>query len=277
MSLTPQRQIRPKVLGPCFTCGAFGHLAASCPLKGKQYPFGQPVVSSAEVTSVLSEYSELSMCVRGADSGTAESCVPLQCVNDSQSMVDVWDTSEVVDTYPSDGLLVDMARMGGGSASNFEPNLRCPRKAQTKNTVLARGPACPPPILDCIENGYRLPLKFVPPPFSQPNHQSSQLHCEFVNEAVKSLILNRCVMKVQSKPEVCSPLSVVGNPEVKLRLVLNLRHLNQFLHVQSFKYEDLRIAALMFEQGEYLFKFDLKSGYHHVDIWPEHCKYLGFR
>ena len=31
MSLTPQRQIRPKVLGPCFTCGAFGHLAASCP------------------------------------------------------------------------------------------------------------------------------------------------------------------------------------------------------------------------------------------------------
>ena len=111
MSLTPQRQIRPKVLGPCFTCGAFGHLAASFPLKGKQYPFGQPVVSSAEVTSVISEYSELSMCVQGVDSGTAESCVPLQCVNDSQSMVDVWDTSEVVDTYPSDGLLVDTARI----------------------------------------------------------------------------------------------------------------------------------------------------------------------
>ena len=84
-------------------------------------------------------------------------------------------------------------------------------------------------------------------------------------------------MKVQSKPEVCSPLSVVGNPEVKLRLVLNLRYLSQFLYVQSFKFEDLRTAALMFEQGEYLFKFDLKSGYHHVDIWPEHYKYLGFR
>ena len=46
--------------GPCFTCGAFGHLAASCPLKGKQYPFGQPVVSSAEVTGVISELSESS-------------------------------------------------------------------------------------------------------------------------------------------------------------------------------------------------------------------------
>ena len=111
MSLTPQRQIRPKVLGPCFTRGAFGHLAASFRLKGKQYPFGQPVVSSAEVTGVISESSELSMCVQGVDSGTAESCVPFQCVNDSQIMVDVWDTSEVVDTYPPDGLLVDMARI----------------------------------------------------------------------------------------------------------------------------------------------------------------------
>ena len=84
-------------------------------------------------------------------------------------------------------------------------------------------------------------------------------------------------MKVHSKPEVCSPLSVVGNPEVKLCLVLNLRYLNLFLHVKSFKYKNLRIASLMFGQGEYLFKIDFKSRYHHVDIWPKHYRYLGFR
>ena len=33
----------------------------------------------------------------------------------------------------------------------------------------------------------------------------------------------------------------------------------------------------MFEVNEYLSKFDLKSGYHHVDIHPEHQKYLGFQ
>ena len=63
----------------------------------------------------------------------------------------------------------------------------------------------------------------------------------------------------------------------KLRLVLNLRYLNQFLHVSHFKYEDLRVAALMFEKHDYLFKFDLKSGYHHIDIQVEHQKYLGFQ
>ena len=33
----------------------------------------------------------------------------------------------------------------------------------------------------------------------------------------------------------------------------------------------------MFERDEYVFKFDLKSGYHHVDIHCEHQKFLGFR
>ena len=41
------------------------------------------------------------------------------------------------------------------------------------------------------------------------------------------------------------------------------------------KYKGLRVAALMFERNEYLFKFDLKSGYHHVDIHPECYKFLG--
>lgn len=29
-------------------------------------------------------------------------------------------------------------------------------------------------------------------------------------------------------------------------------------------------------KGYYLFKFDLKSGYHHVEIFPEHRKFLAF-
>ena len=44
----PSSQGRPRVLGPCFRCGVFGHLAAACTAKVKPYPFCQPVVSSAE-------------------------------------------------------------------------------------------------------------------------------------------------------------------------------------------------------------------------------------
>jgi len=76
---------------------------------------------------------------------------------------------------------------------------------------------------------------------------------------------------------LCSPLSVVANATGKLCLVLNLKYLNNYLHVIGFKYEDLRTVALMFEADEYLFKFDLKSGYHYVDVHPEYHKFLGFQ
>ena len=59
--------------------------------------------------------------------------------------------------------------------------------------------------------------------------------------------------------------------------MINLRYLNQFLWQDKFKYEDLRIAMLMFQKGDYLFSFDLKSGYHHVDIYESHRQFLGFQ
>ena len=48
-------------------------------------------------------------------------------------------------------------------------------------------------------------------------------------------------------------LSVVESNAGKKRLVINLRHLNRFLWKQKFKYEDLQVAMLLFEKGDYLF------------------------
>jgi len=105
----------------------------------------------------------------------------------------------------------------------------------------------PAPIIDCIENGYRLPLKFIPPSRFQTNHQSAKSHENFVNDVVKELLDNCCILEVQEKPYLCSPLSLVANAAGKLHLVLNLKYLNDYLHVIGFKYEDMRTAALMFE------------------------------
>ena len=133
-----------------------------------------------------------------------------------------------------------------------------------------------PLILDYIENGYQLPLKFIPPAYFQ-EHKSAISHYLFVDEAIKGFLSNQCAMIVEGRPYVCSPLSVVTKSAGNVHLVLNSWYLNQFLHVVSFNYEDLRIAALMFEPNDFLFKLDLKSGYHHVEIHPVHFKYLDFK
>ena len=134
----------------------------------------------------------------------------------------------------------------------------------------------PATIISTIEGGYVLPLKSEPTPYVRGNHQSACKNSLFIQESLSELRTTGCAVEVSARPIICSPLSVVENSTGKQRLVINFRHLNQFLWKQRFKYEDLRVAMLLLEKGDYMFSFDLKSGYHHVDIAKEHWKYLGF-
>ena len=52
--------------------------------------------------------------------------------------------------------------------------------------------------------------------------------------------------------------------------------MNSSLSKQRVKYEDWKIAMAYFAKDSYMFSFDLKSGYHHIEILPEHQTFLGF-
>ena len=43
------------------------------------------------------------------------------------------------------------------------------------------------------------------------------------------------------------------------------------------KYEDLRTVLQMFFPGMFVFSFDLRSAYHHIDICDKHRKFLSFK
>lgn len=78
----------------------------------------------------------------------------------------------------------------------------------------------PGPIIDCITEGYKLPLLSAPPHYSKPNHQSALDNAEFVETSLTDLLANRCVIKVTEVPHISSPLAVVTNRAGKKRLVL---------------------------------------------------------
>ena len=75
---------------------------------------------------------------------------------------------------------------------------------------------------------------------------------------------------------VINPLSVSTQSSGKRRLILDLRFVNQFILKQKVKFEDYKTALDLFQYGGYACSFDLKSGYHHVDIFPSHQRFLGF-
>ena len=93
-----------------------------------------------------------------------------------------------------------------------------------------------------IESGYVLPLKSEPTPIVHKNQNSAMHNSNFVQECIAELLVASCT---KDTPYVCSPLSVVENSG-KRRLVINLRHLNRFLWKQKFKYEDLKVAMMLF-------------------------------
>ena len=121
-----------------------------------------------------------------------------------------------------------------------------------------------PWILNVIRNGYALPIR---------SYVNVPLHC--ATKYQLSLLRTGAVVQVHNRPHVTSPFSVASN-SAKLRLILDLSWFNKYLGTTSIKYEGLECISDLLPKGGYLGKFDMKSGYHHVDILPSHCTYLGF-
>ena len=131
-------------------------------------------------------------------------------------------------------------------------------------------------VFSVIRDGYALPFLELPSRHEMKNHKSAFEEETFVSEQIMELLSAGCVTETnQSDAHVISPLGVVRNGSKK-RLILDLRYVNKYLRIPKFKYEDIRTARDIFSLGDWFFKFDYKSGYHHVDIFPSHQKFLGF-
>ena len=76
---------------------------------------------------------------------------------------------------------------------------------------------------------------------------------------------------VKEQPFVVNPLSVSIQPCGKKRLILDLLHVNKSLIKQS-----VEVAIFYFAKDAYMLSFDLKSGYHHIDIAQDHQTFLWF-
>ncbi len=131
--------------------------------------------------------------------------------------------------------------------------------------------------LRILENGYEIPwLDQVPPSVHLGNNNSAVKHSDFVGREIASLLAKDCIAEVTELPYFVSPLSVAVQSSGKRRLILDLSMLNAYVAYFKFKLEDVKTLKDYLSPDCYLMTFDLRSGYHHVDIHPDYYKYLGF-
>ena len=131
-------------------------------------------------------------------------------------------------------------------------------------------------VINTIKEGYIIPFLQTPKQMHCRNNKSAFVHEKFVDDAISELVESGCVKLVPFKPYIVNPLSVALNKSAKPRLILDLSILNKNVRKDKFKFEDWKIAIQYFAKDQFLYKFDLKSGYHHFDICPQQHTYLGF-
>ena len=115
-----------------------------------------------------------------------------------------------------------------------------------------------------------LPFVSFPEPAVFKNNRSSLSHAEFVEEAIQDLVESGRAVETDVSPRVVNPLSVSVQANGKKRLILDFRYVNKFLRKMHVKYENWKTAMSYFSRGAYMSSFDLKSGYHHVEIFEGH-------
>ncbi len=131
-------------------------------------------------------------------------------------------------------------------------------------------------VTNLILEGYKLPFYETPPDAWIKNNKSALDNPDFVTEAIQDLLACGSARECENKPKVVNALTVAINPNKK-RLVLDLsRSINPYLWREKSKYEGIPILLYYLGQGKFLFTFDLKNGYHHIDIFHLHQEYLGF-
>ena len=131
-------------------------------------------------------------------------------------------------------------------------------------------------VLDMIKNGYKVPFIETPSSTFFKNNKSALDNSDFVQETILNLLETGRIIESFFPCKVINPLTVSINSTGKKRLILDLRYINQFVWKEKFKLEDWRVLFEYVHKGDFMFVWDLSSGYHHFDLFRGHQQYFGF-
>ena len=133
-------------------------------------------------------------------------------------------------------------------------------------------------MVDTISRGYIIPFLTTPPKAGFKNNRSALEHPVFVNRAITELITAGSIVECLSPPTVVNPLSVAIQSSSKKRLILDLGYPNSFFKKCKVKFEGVQdmLTVLSDSPQQNLFLFDIKSGYHRIEIFPDDQQFSGF-
>ena len=130
-----------------------------------------------------------------------------------------------------------------------------------------------------VSQGILLAFDDVPPQLLRhPLELLSNNKAADLQHAVQKLCLSQAIEEVvdPTSPGYYSRLFLVPKPDGSFRPILDLKKLNQFIIVPSFKMETLFSIIAALQPNEWITKIDLKDAYHHILVHVNIRKYFRF-
>ena len=129
--------------------------------------------------------------------------------------------------------------------------------------------------------GYRLDL-MSPPPFQGVEGTYRQLETSLQTkldlECMEMLSKGAVIKIPHSDQQFVSPFFAVPRAGTdKIRAIIDLRAMNNYLRYDHFKMESLRTVRDLLLHDDLLLKIDLKDAYFSVPVHPSHQRYLQFQ
>ena len=131
-------------------------------------------------------------------------------------------------------------------------------------------------VLNSLRNGHHSKLTGKVPRYERDNNRSFFEHEDFALKELLSLVKKGRIVLTNEKPYIVNPLSVAVQRN-KNRLILDCSYLNGYVEAPRFKYEDATDALAYFKKDIFMFKWDLKDGYHQIRVHDDFKKYMGLK
>ena len=133
-----------------------------------------------------------------------------------------------------------------------------------------------------LRDGYRVPFSDSPPPLSRtpvsfPMYRAGSPWAQALRQEVE-VVLAKGGLEIARDPGPVfySRLFLVEKASGGWRSVIDLSHLNEFVHLTRFKMETVASVLLSVREGDFLASLDLKDAYFQIPSHPSSRKLLRF-
>lgn len=127
--------------------------------------------------------------------------------------------------------------------------------------------------------GVRLPFTEVPSQVKEPReYRMAESQIELINRELE-LMQNKGAIAISEEEEgqFISNIFSRPKPNNRLRIILDLTELNEYLQYEKFKMTNLKTAYDLILPNAFMGSIDLRDAYYSLPIHPQHRKYLKFR